>query len=75
MHCWLATLGQFNRCKLAPYSRVRVQVLIQDSDYYEHYYRALKPNEHFVPVNRSLADLVDKYECYMGTRGASVGLP
>lgn len=35
--------------------------MVQDSDYYEHFYHALKPYEHYVPLNRSLDDLVEKY--------------
>jgi hypothetical protein len=38
-----------------------MQVMIQESDYYEHFYHALKPYEHYMPVNRSLTDLVEKY--------------
>jgi hypothetical protein len=32
-------------------------VLKQDSPYYEHFYRALKPWEHYIPVARNLSDL------------------
>lgn len=35
-------------------------VLKQDSQYYEHFYRDVKPNEHYVPVKRDLSDLVTK---------------
>lgn len=35
-------------------------VMKQDSNYYEHYYRLLKPWKHYVPVKRDLSDLVDQ---------------
>lgn len=37
-------------------------VLKQDSPYYEHFYKRLKPMEHFVPVKRNLSDLVERLE-------------
>ncbi|XP_042695318.1 protein O-glucosyltransferase 3-like isoform X4 [Centrocercus urophasianus] len=35
-------------------------VLKQDSQYYEHFYTVLKPWKHYVPVKRSLEDLLEK---------------
>ncbi|XP_045412613.1 protein O-glucosyltransferase 3 isoform X2 [Lemur catta] len=35
-------------------------VLKQDSPYYEHFYLALKPWKHYVPVKRNLSDLLEK---------------
>lgn len=35
-------------------------VLKQDSPYYEHFYSNLKPGKHYVPIKRSLGDLLDK---------------
>ncbi|XP_068123016.1 protein O-glucosyltransferase 3 [Hyperolius riggenbachi] len=35
-------------------------VLKQASPYYEHFYTALKPGKHFIPIKRSLSDLMDK---------------
>ncbi|CAM1292733.1 KDELC1 (predicted), partial [Pycnogonum litorale] len=35
-------------------------VLKQDSPYYEHFYRDLRPWEHFIPFRRDLSDLVDR---------------
>lgn len=35
-------------------------VLKQDSQYYEHFYRDVKPGEHYVPVKRDLSNLVAK---------------
>ena len=35
-------------------------VFKQDSKYYEHYYRDLKPWVHYVPVKEDLSDLVDQ---------------
>ncbi|XP_029458330.1 protein O-glucosyltransferase 3 isoform X2 [Rhinatrema bivittatum] len=37
-------------------------VLKQDSPYYEHFYHALKPWKHYVPINRSLRDLLEQVE-------------
>ncbi|KAK2579229.1 hypothetical protein KPH14_008198 [Odynerus spinipes] len=35
-------------------------VLKQDSEYYEFFYKDLKPEVHYVPVKRNLSDLVEK---------------
>ena len=35
-------------------------VLKQDSPYIEHFYHALKPNKHYLPIKRDLSDLVEK---------------
>ncbi|XP_030895483.1 protein O-glucosyltransferase 3 isoform X4 [Leptonychotes weddellii] len=35
-------------------------VLKQDSTYYEHFYVALKPWKHYVPIKRNLSDLLEK---------------
>lgn len=35
-------------------------VFKQDSPFYEHFYRQLKPMHHFIPFKRDLSDLVDK---------------
>nr|XP_008522807.1 PREDICTED: KDEL motif-containing protein 2 [Equus przewalskii] len=35
-------------------------VLKQDSPYYEHFYLALKPWKHYVPIKRNLSDLLEK---------------
>jgi len=35
-------------------------VLKQDSQYYEHFYSALKPGVHYIPVKHDLSDLVDQ---------------
>ena len=37
-------------------------VLKQESDYYEHFYKAMKPWVHYVPLDRTLSDLEDKLE-------------
>lgn len=37
-------------------------VFKQESPYYEHYYKALKPWKHYVPVERDLSDLLEKIE-------------
>ncbi|XP_059786385.1 protein O-glucosyltransferase 3 isoform X1 [Balaenoptera ricei] len=37
-------------------------VLKQDSPYYEHFYMALKPWKHYVPIKRNLSDLLEKVE-------------
>ncbi|EGD76818.1 hypothetical protein PTSG_08166 [Salpingoeca rosetta] len=34
----------------------------QESDYYEHFYNALEPWVHYVPVERNLSDLFDRVE-------------
>ncbi|KAL4687986.1 hypothetical protein H8957_004596 [Semnopithecus entellus] len=35
-------------------------VLKQDSPYYEHFYMALEPWKHYVPIKRNLSDLLEK---------------
>ncbi|KAL7854305.1 hypothetical protein AOLI_G00211490 [Acnodon oligacanthus] len=35
-------------------------VLKQDSPYYEHFYTHLRPGQHYVPVDRTLSDLIQK---------------
>ncbi|XP_040832833.1 protein O-glucosyltransferase 3 isoform X3 [Ochotona curzoniae] len=35
-------------------------VLKQDSPYYEHFYMALKPWKHYVPIKRNLSDVLEK---------------
>uniref|UniRef100_A0A4W3HNI8 Protein O-glucosyltransferase 3 n=1 Tax=Callorhinchus milii TaxID=7868 RepID=A0A4W3HNI8_CALMI len=35
-------------------------VLKQDSQYYEHFYRSLKPLEHYIPFKRDLSDLIER---------------
>ncbi|KAI4889774.1 hypothetical protein NFI96_017911 [Prochilodus magdalenae] len=35
-------------------------VLKQDSPYYEHFYTHLRPSQHYVPVKRTLSDLIEK---------------
>lgn len=35
-------------------------VLKQDSPYFEHFYRDLIPDVHYVPFKRDLSDLIDK---------------
>ncbi|XP_040196506.1 protein O-glucosyltransferase 3 [Rana temporaria] len=35
-------------------------VLKQSSPYYEHFYSALKPGKHYIPIKRSLGDLIEK---------------
>lgn len=37
-------------------------VLKQDSHYYEHFYKQLKPMVHYVPFHRNLSDLVTQVE-------------
>ncbi|KAI4555560.1 hypothetical protein MJG53_019250 [Ovis ammon polii x Ovis aries] len=37
-------------------------VLKQDSPYYEHFYMALKPWKHYIPIKRNLSDPVEKVE-------------
>ena len=32
----------------------------QDSEYYEHFYRQMKPNKHYIPVKHDLSDLIEK---------------
>lgn len=35
-------------------------VFKQESPFYEHFYKQLYPNKHFIPFKRDLSDLVDK---------------
>lgn len=35
-------------------------VFKQDSYYYEHFYKSLKPNIHYIPFKRDLSDLEEK---------------
>ncbi|XP_069747395.1 protein O-glucosyltransferase 3 isoform X2 [Narcine bancroftii] len=35
-------------------------VLKQDSKYYEHFYKSLKPWMHYIPLKRDLSDLIEK---------------
>jgi hypothetical protein len=37
-------------------------VFKQDSPYYEHFYKQLKPGEHYVPIARDLSDLVSQLQ-------------
>ena len=37
-------------------------VFKQDSEYYEHFYRDLKPGVHYVPIKADLSDLVKKIQ-------------
>lgn len=37
-------------------------VFKQDSPFYEHFYRSLAPNEHYIPFKRDLSDLVEKVQ-------------
>lgn len=37
-------------------------VFKQESPYYEHFYKKLIPNEHYIPIKRDLSDLVEKLE-------------
>ena len=37
-------------------------VFKQDSKYYEHYYKDLRPWQHYVPIKEDLSDLVEKIE-------------
>lgn len=37
-------------------------VFKQDSPFYEHFYKELKPMHHYVPVNRDLSNLVEKIQ-------------
>ncbi|KAL2093201.1 hypothetical protein ACEWY4_010513 [Coilia grayii] len=41
-------------------------VLKQDSPYYEHFYTHLKPGKHYIPVERNLADLIQKIKWAKG---------
>lgn len=35
-------------------------VFKQNSPFYEHFYKQLKPMHHYIPIERDLSDLVDK---------------
>jgi len=37
-------------------------VLKQDSTYYEHFYKELQPDVHYVPFKRDLSDLMEKLQ-------------
>jgi hypothetical protein len=37
-------------------------VFKQDSSYYEHYYRNLVPNKHYIPIKQDLSDLLEKIQ-------------
>ena len=37
-------------------------VLKQDSYYYEHFYKELKPYEHYVPFKRDLSNLLEQIQ-------------
>ena len=37
-------------------------ILKQDSQYYEHFYRHLRPWVHYVPVKRDLSDIVERLQ-------------
>lgn len=37
-------------------------VFKQDSPFYEHFYRSLISNEHYIPFKRDLSDLVEKVQ-------------
>lgn len=37
-------------------------VLKQDSEFYEHFYKELKPMVHYVPLERNLSNLVEQLE-------------
>ncbi|CAH1778700.1 unnamed protein product [Owenia fusiformis] len=37
-------------------------VLKQDSEYYEHFYKALKPYVHYIPIKADLSDLVEQIQ-------------
>lgn len=39
-----------------------VVVFKQDSIFYEHFYKELKPMHHYVPINRDLSNLVEKVQ-------------
>lgn len=34
----------------------------QDSSYYEHFYRDLIPNKHYIPIKKDLSDLIEKIQ-------------
>ena len=35
-------------------------VMKQESEYYEHFYRQMKPNEHYITLKHDLSDVSDK---------------
>ena len=37
-------------------------VLKQESQFYEHFYKDLKPFEHYIPFKRDLSDLMEKIQ-------------
>ena len=37
-------------------------MLKQDSPYYEHFYKQLKPYEHYIPIKRDISDLLEKIQ-------------
>jgi hypothetical protein len=37
-------------------------ILKQDSLYYEHFYRDLIPNKHYIPIKNDLSDLIEKIQ-------------
>ena len=37
-------------------------VLKQDSPFYEHFYKDMKPYEHYIPFKRDLSDLMEKIQ-------------
>lgn len=37
-------------------------VFKQESPFYEHFYKQLKPMQHFIPIKRDLSDLVDRLQ-------------
>ena len=37
-------------------------VFKQDSNYYEYFYKSLKPNVHYIPFKRDLSDLKEKIQ-------------
>ena len=44
-----------------PYLMLGTSVVMkQNSDYYEHFYRQMKPHVHYIPIKHSLADVVEK---------------
>jgi hypothetical protein len=34
----------------------------QASTYYEHFYRGLVPNKHYIPIKKDLSDLIEKIQ-------------
>jgi len=37
-------------------------ILKQTSSYYEHFYRNLVPNKHYIPIKKDLSDLIEKIQ-------------